>query len=209
MASKISTVDAYLESGCGRCSLWNTPQCKVHGWRRELTALRAILLDCGLTETLKWSVPCYTSGNRNIVVIGAFKEHCALSFFKGTLLKDPHGILEMPGENSQAGRVVRFRRLEEVVALAPVLRAYIEEAVAIERAGLRVASRSVAQEDYPEELAAALKADADLRRAFDALSPGRRRGYLIHFAGAKQPATRAARLEKCRSRILAGLGLHD
>ena len=209
MASKISTVDAYLESGCGRCSLWNTPQCKVHGWRRELLALRSILLDCGLTEVLKWSAPCYTSDNQNIVIIGAFKEHCVLSFFKGALLKDPQGILELPGENSQAGRVIRFRRLEEVVSLESVLRAYIQEAADIEHMGLRVKTKPVGDRDYPEELAAAFEQDSKFRRAFEALTPGRRRGYLIHIAGAKQSTTRAARVEKCKPRILAGLGFHD
>ncbi|MFM1921100.1 MAG: hypothetical protein RLZZ303_2734 [Candidatus Hydrogenedentota bacterium] len=152
MASTISTVDEYLASGCGRCSLWNTPQCKVHGWRRELTALRSILLDCGLMEVLKWKVPCYTSGNQNIVIIGAFKEHCALSFFKGALLKDPQGIRELPGENSQAGRVIRFQRLEEIVSLECVLRTYIQEAVDVERRGLRVETKPVGEGDYPEEL---------------------------------------------------------
>lgn len=131
-------VDTYLTAGCGRCPLGNTPECKVNNWRAELEELRAIVLGCGLDEELKWSVPVYTFEKNNIVLIGAFKEYCVLSFMKGALLKDAAGILTKPGENTQGGRVVKFTDVREITRLAPVLKAYIREAVEVEKAGLKV-----------------------------------------------------------------------
>ncbi len=209
MIASISSVDEYLATGCGRCSHWNTPACKVHAWHDELTRLRSIVLACGLTEELKWKVPCYTSEGRNVVLISAFKEYCALSFFKGALLKDPKGILSLPGENSQAGRLVRFTSIREIAALEPTLKAYIQEAVAIEKAGLKVPLKSITERTIPEELQRKLDELPALKAAFNALTPGRQRGYLLHFSAPKQSQTREARVEKCIPQILEGKGMQD
>lgn len=202
-------VDHYLAEGCGRCPLGGTPQCKVHTWPAELAALRTILLDTELTEEVKWKVPCYTVQGSNVLILSAFKEYCSVSFFKGALLSDPHQLLEQPGENSQAARLLRFTAVQQVVALEPIIRAYIAEAIAVEKAGLTVDFKKPEEFDIPDELVDQFDADPDFRAAFEALTPGRQRGYLLHFAAPKQAKTRAARIEKYRAQILAGKGLHD
>ncbi|MCB9138659.1 MAG: YdeI/OmpD-associated family protein [Caldilineaceae bacterium] len=201
-------VDPYFIEGCGRCALVGTPECKVHTWEEELAHLRRICLDSDLTEELKWSQPCYTVGGRNLIMIAAFKDNCVLSFFKGALLKDPHGILEKPGGNSRAGRVVRFTDVAQVLEQEPILKAYIEESIAAEKAGLEV----VVEDDelvLPEELEEKFAEDPDFMAAFEALTPGRQRGYAIYFSSAKQSKTRTARIEKHMPRIFEGLGMHD
>jgi uncharacterized protein YdeI (YjbR/CyaY-like superfamily) len=202
-------VDHYLAEGCGRCPLGGTPACKVHAWSEELATLRTILLDSELTEEVKWKVPCYTFQNNNVVVLSALKEYCTVSFFKGALLQDPQGLLEKPGENTQAGRLLRFTSVQEIVARESIIKAYIAEAIAVEKAGLTVEFKKTEEFDIPEELVDQFDADPDFRAAFEALTPGRQRGYLLHFAGAKQAKTRVARIEKYRAQILAGKGLHD
>ena len=202
-------IDSYLQEGCGRCSLVGTPDCKVHNWQGELRYLRKLVLDCGLTEELKWKVPCYTHNGHTILMVVAFKESATLSFFKGALLKDEHGILEKPGKNSQAGRVVRFTQVEEIAALEDVLKAYIFEAIEADEKGLKVNFKNISEYDVPEEFQERLDTDADLKEAFEALTPGRQKGYLLYFAGAKQSKTRASRVEKYIPKILKGLGFHD
>ncbi len=202
-------VDQYLMVGCGRCPLGGTPNCKVHAWPAELAKLRTILLDCGLTEEVKWKVPCYTFQGNNVVVMSALKEYCSLGFFKGALLQDPHGILEKPGENTQAARLIRFTSVQEIVALEPIVKAYLAEAIAVEKAGLTVDFKQIEEFEIPEELVDKFDEDPDLRAAFEALTPGRQRGYLLHFAAPKQAKTRTARIEKYREQIFAGKGLHD
>ncbi len=202
-------VDAFLVDGCGRCPLGGTPDCKVNGWQKELKKLRAIALDCGLTEEVKWGFPCYTFQNSNVIMIGAFKDCCTLSFFKGALLKDPAGILEMPGENSQAGRVIRFRTVREMVKLESAVKACIREAIAVEKAGLKVKLKDISEREVPEELQNKMKEHPVFEQAFNALTPGRQRGYLIYFAAPKQSQTRTTRIEKCMPQILAGKGMHD
>ncbi|HBU79715.1 MAG TPA: hypothetical protein DEF18_16585 [Muricauda sp.] len=202
-------IDSYLQEGCGRCSLVGTPNCKVHTWQEELRYLRQLVLSCGLTEELKWKVPCYTHNGHTIVMVVAFKESATLSFFKGALLKDEHGILEKPGKNSQAGRVVRFTQVEEIAALEDVLKAYIFEAIEADEKGLKVNFKNISEYDVPEEFQERLDTDADLKEAFEALTPGRQKGYLLYFAGAKQSKTRASRVEKYIPKILKGLGFHD
>lgn len=202
-------VDHYLAEGCGRCPLGGTPQCKVHTWPAVLATLRTILLASELTEEVKWKVPCYTVQGSNVLILSAFKEYCSVSFFKGALLTDPHQILEKPGENSQAARLLRFTDVQQVVALEPIIKAYIAEAIAVEKAALTVAFKTTAEFDIPEELVDQFDADPDFRAAFESLTPGRQRGYLLHFAAPKQAKTRAARIEKYRAQILAGNGLHD
>jgi uncharacterized protein YdeI (YjbR/CyaY-like superfamily) len=202
-------VDNYLAVGCGRCPLGGTPDCKVHNWPEALAKLRAILLECGLTEEVKWGFPCYTVENKNIVLLSAFKEYCALSFFKGALLEDAQGILFQQTKNVQSARLVRFTNVQEIVELEPILREYIEEAIEVEKAGLQVEHKKTAEFDVPEEFQTILDDDPAFNAAFAALTPGRQRGYLLYFAGAKQPKTRTARVEKWMPQIFAGKGLHD
>lgn len=177
-------------------------------WKHELLALRAILLDGGLAETFKWRGPCYTSEGGNIATLWSLKESAAIGFFKGVLLNDAEGLLLAPGENSRSMRMLRFTSVDQVEGMETSLRAYLREAVALEKAGVRV-ELPKDDIDYPEELVAALDLDPQLQIAFEALTPGRRRGYALHFAQPKQAATRLSRIEKSRDRILAGKGMHD
>ncbi|MEZ4905134.1 MAG: YdeI/OmpD-associated family protein [Spirosomataceae bacterium] len=202
-------VDVFFEDGCGRCPLGGTPQCKVHDWHNELKLLRNIVLDCGLTEELKWGVPCYTFQKTNVILLGAFKESCTLSFLKGTLLQDEHGILSKPGENSQSARLIRFTHAKEIIEMKALLKAYIYESIEIERAGLKVDFKAKNELVYPKELQIELDKDPSLKAAFEALTPGRQRGYLLYIAAPKQAKTRAARIEKYRQKILDGRGFHD
>ncbi|SDK98337.1 Uncharacterized conserved protein YdeI, YjbR/CyaY-like superfamily, DUF1801 family [Catalinimonas alkaloidigena] len=202
-------VDHYLAEGCGRCPLGGTPDCKIHAWSAALAQLRALLLDCGLTETLKWGVPCYTFQSRNLVMIHAFKDYFALNFFQGALLHDPEGLLVQQTENVQAGRQIRFTHAREVTAREATLRAYVYEAIEVERAGLKVVMKKTSEFAVPAEFQQQLDQDPALQAAFERLTPGRQRGYLLHFAQPKQAKTRAARVEKYRSHILRGKGLHD
>lgn len=202
-------VDTYLAAGCGRCPLGNTPDCKVHDWTAELSYLREIVLDCGLTEELKWGVPCYTDGGKNVLIVGAFKEFASLSFFKGVLLKDDGGHLVSQGENSQSARLLKFTSIEQIAAIEPEIRDLIRQAVEVERAGLKVQFKSIDQHDVPEELLQKFEEDPAFEAAFNALTPGRRRGYLIHFAQPKQSETRISRIEKCSPQIFNGIGMHD
>ena len=203
------TVDTYFTDGCGRCPMGGTPECKVHAWDDVLKKLRTILLDCGLVEVLKWSMPCYTSDGKNIVLLTAFKEYCAVAFFKGSLLKDAKGVLVTPGENSQAVRQIRITRVQDVAKLEPILKAYVREALEIEKSGQKVNLKKITEYAIPEEFQHALKENAALKKAFTALTPGRQRGYLLYFAGAKQSQTRIARIEKCIPDILKGIGFYD
>tara|TARA_R110001592_G_scaffold40582_8_gene133146 strand:- start:3574 stop:4203 length:630 start_codon:yes stop_codon:yes gene_type:complete len=201
-------VDQYLLEGCGRCPLGGTPQCKVNNWPKELKRLRMIALDCGLTEELKWGVPCYTFQNSNIAIVSAFKEYASLSFFKGALLQDPNGILEKPGENTQSARLIKFTDLRQIMDMEPTLKAYIFEAIEVEKAGLQVDFKKDS-EPIPEELSKKFNELPDLKSAFEALTPGRQRGYLLYFSQPKQSKTRASRIEKHIVQILEGKGIHD
>jgi uncharacterized protein YdeI (YjbR/CyaY-like superfamily) len=182
---------------------------KAEKWREEFEKLRTIVLDCPLTEELKWGVPCYTNENRNIVLMHGFKEYCALLFMKGALLKDPSGILIQQTENVQSARQIRFTSLREIVALEPVLKAYILEAIEVEKAGLKVDLKKTADYDIPEEFINQLEQVPGLQDAFDALTPGRQRAYIFYFSQPKQSKTRQARIEKCVPQILSGKGLND
>jgi uncharacterized protein YdeI (YjbR/CyaY-like superfamily) len=182
---------------------------KNKAWREELETLRAIVLDCGLTEEVKWRVPCYTADGRNIVLLGAYKEACVISFVNGALLNDTKRILVKPGENSQAARVVRFANVQEIAKLETTLKTYIKQAIKAEKAGLKVQLKDISEREVPEELQIKLDEMPALNKAFNALTPGRRRAYFLHIAGAKQSKTRASRVEKCIPRILDGKGLND
>jgi uncharacterized protein YdeI (YjbR/CyaY-like superfamily) len=180
---------------------------KAKKWRDEFEKLRMLCLDCGLTEEFKWGKPCYTYQESNIVLIHGFKEYCALLFFKGALLKDPKSILIQQTENVQAARQIRFTNVREIGAMQSILKSYIKEAK--EKAGLEVSYKKTSEFAIPEEFRNRLDNSPHLKKAFNALTPGRQRGYILYFSGAKQPATREARIEKCVPQILEGKGLND
>lgn len=204
------TVDDYLQEGCLRCALGATPQCKVHRWTAELQALRHIVLQSGLTETVKWGVPCYTHRGKNVVNIAALKEQVCLGFFKGSLLSDPAGILQKQGANSQEGRIIPITSTAQIQELEPMLAQYLQEAVLVEEAGLKTEKPATpTAAAWPEELQACFARHIGLQAAFEALTPGRQRGYLIHFSQPKQAATRLQRIEKAIPAILQGKGMHD
>jgi uncharacterized protein YdeI (YjbR/CyaY-like superfamily) len=182
---------------------------KAKTWREEYEELRQIILDCGLTEELKWGCPCYTSQKKNIVLIHGFKEYCALLFFKGALLRDARGILIQQTENVQSARQIRFTTAREIARMKSVLKAYIHEAIDVEKAGLKVTLRDTADFNIPQEFQRKLERNPALKRAFDALTPGRQRGYLFHFSAPKLSRTRQSRVENCIPQILSGKGLND
>jgi len=202
-------VDHYLAEGCGRCKYYASPQCKVNDWRDEMIQLRKILLECWLNEELKWSVACYTFQGKNIVLLSAFKEYAALGFFKGVLLKDTKKLLCKPGENSQAVRQLRFTDTDTVTALKKTVKNYVFEAIEVEKAGLQIEKENSPDFDIPEELEKKFIEMPALKVAFQSLTPGRQRGYLLYFTQAKQSKTRASRIEKYIPQILAGKGFHD
>jgi uncharacterized protein YdeI (YjbR/CyaY-like superfamily) len=182
---------------------------KAGKWQEAIEKLRKIVLSCGLTEELKWGCPCYMQGKSNIVLIHVFKEYCALLFFKGALLNDPDGILIQQTENVQAARQIRFTDAKQVTKQAAVLKTYIQEAIRIEKAGLKVELKKPAEFAMADEFRAKLDNDRNLEKAFEALTPGRQRAYLLHFSSAKQAKTREARVEKAIPQILDGKGLDD
>ncbi|HWZ13891.1 MAG TPA: YdeI family protein [Mucilaginibacter sp.] len=182
---------------------------KAKKWQEELEQLRTIVLDCGLTEELKWGCPCYTFQDANIVLIHVFKEYCALLFFKGVLLNDTHGILIQQTENVQVARQIRFTDMREIIKMEPIVKAYIYEAIEVEKAGLKAELKTTAEFTVPEEFQSKLDHIPALKSAFDALTPGRQRAYMLHFSAPKQSKTREARVEKCILQILNGKGLDD
>jgi uncharacterized protein YdeI (YjbR/CyaY-like superfamily) len=182
---------------------------KATSWQDEITKLRTLALDCGLTEELKWGCPCYTFEKKNIVLIHVFKEYCAFLFFKGALLNDPNGILIQQTENVQAARQIRFTNDREIVKLKSVLKAYIFEAIEVEKAGLKVKLKAPAQFKMPAEFQNKLAKRPALKTAFEALTPGRQRAYLLYFSAPKQAKTRESRIEKYLPQILKGNGLND
>ncbi|WP_342331727.1 YdeI/OmpD-associated family protein [Pedobacter sp. FW305-3-2-15-E-R2A2] len=178
-------------------------------WQKAIEQLRVIVLDCGLTEELKWGSPCYTFQGNNIVLIHVFKEYCALLFFKGALLNDAGGILVQQSKNTQATRQIRFSNVLEIVAMKATLKAYIQEAIEVEQAGLKVNFKKTTEFQMSPEFQCKLDQIPALKAAFDALTPGRQRGYLLHFSAAKQAKTRESRVEKYIPQILNGKGLDD
>jgi uncharacterized protein YdeI (YjbR/CyaY-like superfamily) len=182
---------------------------KAKKWREEYDRLRMIALDCGLTEELKWGCPCYTFEDSNIVLIHGFKEYCAYLFIKGALLKDSKGILIQQTENVQLARQIRFTHVDEIVNMESTLKAYIKEAIKVEKAGVKVSLKKTSEFKMPEEFKNVLDGTPALKKAFHALTPGRQRGYLLYFSSAKQSKTREARIEKYMPQILKGKGLED
>ena len=182
---------------------------KAKKWQEEFEKLRMIILDCGLTEELKWGVPCYTFEKRNIVLIHGFKEYCALLFVKGALLSDAKGILITQTKNTQAARQIRFTNVREIVKMKPILKAYIYEAIEVEKAGLKVNFKKTTEFIIPGEFQNKLDEIPALKTAFDALTPGRQRAYVLYFSAPKQSKTRESRVEKYMQQILSGKGLND
>lgn len=178
-------------------------------WQKELEELRTIVLECQLTEELKWGTPCYTFQNSNIVLIHEFKEYCALLFFKGVLLNDTNGILIQQSKNVQAARQIRFTNLKEITDQKAIIKAHIYEAIEVEKAGLKVVLKKTSEFEVPEEFKIVLDKNPALQKAFKELTPGRQRAYLLHFSSPKQSKTRETRIEKATDQILAGKGLND
>jgi uncharacterized protein YdeI (YjbR/CyaY-like superfamily) len=178
-------------------------------WQKEYEKLRTIVLDCGLTEELKWGCPCYSFEKRNIVLIHGFKEYCALLFFKGALLNDPNGILIQQTKNVQSARQIRFTNIREIVKMEKILKAYVYEAIEVERAGLKVKLKKTSEYKIPEEFQKKLDKSVALKKAFNALTPGRQRAYIFYFSQPKQSKTRESRVEKYTKQILSGKGLDD
>lgn len=201
-------VDLFLLDGCGRCKLYQTPQCKVHRWSEELITLRGLILEHDLVEEIKWGFPCYTLNGKNILMLAVFKDNCAISFFKGGLLND-NPILEKSGENSNIFRLIRFQGIEKINKEKDTIRKIIQEAIKIEKSGKKLPKTNYSELEIPEELTAAFEEDEIFKSAFKSLTPGRQRGYLLFFSQPKQSQTRLNRIQKCKSDILNGKGLNE
>ena len=208
MAPPNPQIDQFLVEGCMRCSFGATPACKVLLWTDILEFLRQLILETELQEDRKWGVPTYTINGKNVVILGVFKDSCVLSFIKGQLLTDPKGFLELPGPNSREGRILRFTQLNQATELEKEIRHFLQEAIQVERSGKKAAPSSSPQV-IPDELLQKFGEHPGLETAFFALTPGRQRGYLIHFSGAKQSPTRLSRIEKCIPKIFEGKGMMD
>ena len=193
MSAQSAKVDAYVR--------------KANKWKDEIQALRSNLLDCGLDEALKWGKPCVMFEGRNVAIIQPFKEHCSLMFFKGALIQDTHSLLRSQGKNTQSAMRLEFTGKDPIKKA--VVKTYVKQAIAVEKAGLNVEFKAKRELELPKELTRILNKDGKLAKAFHALTPGRRRGYVLHFTGAKQSKTRSARIEKCIPKILAGTGMSD
>jgi uncharacterized protein YdeI (YjbR/CyaY-like superfamily) len=178
-------------------------------WRDELKKLRAILHDSALTEELKWNQPCYTLDGKNVAILNALKESCAVAFFKGALLKDVHGVLTRPGQHTQLGRWIKFASLREIAEMKSVVKAYIREAIEVEKSGMKLKMRKTSDLKFPEELQVMLDEFPEFKGAFERLTPGRQRAYIYHISGAKQSQTRQVRVQKCMPQIFEGKGLLD
>lgn len=204
-----TSVDSYLEDGCGRCDRYKTPECKVHLWTEALLAMRELLRETELAEDMKWGSPCYTLGGKNVIMIVSRSEYCALSFFKGVALEDDdEGVLEKPGPNTRKGRLFKFTSLDEFTAQRELARRLIQKAIDVERSGEKIEVEKE-PEPMPEELEQRLANDDELKRAFEALTPGRKRSHILYVGGAKKSETRQRRVERCAPKIVAGKGYNE
>ena len=201
-------IDQFLLDGCMRCSLGATPACKVLLWTDILEFLRQLILETALQEERKWGVPTYRLNGKNVVMLGVFKDSCVLSFIKGQLLPDPKGLLELPGPNSREGRVLRFTKFNQATLLENEIRSFLQEAIQVEQSGKKSETAPPPQV-LPDELLEKFCEHPGMEAAFFKLTPGRQRGYLIHFSGAKQSPTRLSRIEKCVAKIFEGKGMMD
>lgn len=201
-------VENYFIDGCGRCPLGGTEDCKVRHWQTELKQLRRIILDCGLEEECKWGAPCYTFQSKNVLMLSALKHYCCISFFKGALLNDEENLLVKPGPNSHASRLFKFTSPDEIYAVEAQIKTYLFEAIENEKLGLKVEPRKEI-DPWPRELINIFENDPMLKSAFESLTPGRQRGYILHFSQAKKLETRILRIEKSIPLILSGIGFHE
>lgn len=206
---KKKTIEAILNEGCGRCEHEGTPACRMLIWKNELAVLREIALSSGLDEQVKWGVPTYTYQNKNIAILHAFKETCGLSFFKGSLLDGKSDLLVQPTENSQGSRQTRFTSVAQIQEHEAELKMLLFEAIELEKTGAKISFKKTEEYDIPEELEQIFKAEPAFKEAFEKLTPGRRNGYLLHFAQAKQSKTRTERILKYMPLIFDGKGMHD
>jgi uncharacterized protein YdeI (YjbR/CyaY-like superfamily) len=202
-------VNTILAEGCGRCKLVGTPQCRIIIRNSEMKELRGIALESGLEEEVKWGFPAYTFKKKNIFMLGSFKEYSSIMFFKGALLSDTDNILVQPTENSNTGRQLRFTNTKEILKLKRNILSYIFEAIEIEKSGAKIEVKKTSDYTMPEELNTKFKELPELKTAFEKLTPGRQRGYLLHFSQAKQSATRLSRIEKNMEAIFNGKGLNE
>lgn len=203
-----TSVESYLQEGCGRCKRFQTPECDVHQWAGALEALRELLLETELDEEMKWGSPCYTLAGKNIVMIVARREYAALSFFKGVGLTDEEGLLERPGPNTRSGRLLKFESAQDVLELRAQARDFVQQAIEVERSGKKVVKKRE-PEPVPSELQQKLDEDEDFCRAFEALTPGRQRSHILYVSGAKQSKTRVRRVERCVPKVMAGKGYNE
>ena len=201
-------VDLFIADGCGRCDYYATDKCKVRSWQMELQHLRQIMLETGLEEEVKWGVPVYTHQGKNIIIVSALKDCVTFGFFKGVLLSDPKKILEQQGPSVQSARIIRFTAVDQIINLTDTIKEYVKEAVVIEESGVKVEFKKDL-EPIPDELNDMFEGLPALRDAFYALTPGKQRGYIIHFSQPKQSASRINRIEKCIDKIMNGEGFHD
>ncbi len=208
MGEMITDIDDYFAKGCGRCPRFDTPDCSTKRWQAGLRSLRAICLDTGLSEHVKWAHPCYMHAGRNIAIIGAFREDFRLSFFEAALMTDPESLLEKQGPNTRYPDMIRFNANDQVAMRETTIRVYLAEAMRYAEEGRRAPKDDKAL-DLPDELTDALDADPELADAFHALTPGRKKSYVINLNGAKKPETRVARIEKFRDKIIAGKGAQE
>ncbi len=202
-------VDTILAEGCGRCKLVGTPECRIIIRSQEMKSLRELALEAGLEEEVKWGFPAYTFKKKNIFMLGSFKEYSSIMFFKGALLSDPDNILVQPTENSNSGRQLRFVNAKEISKQKKSILAYIFEAIEIEKSGAKIEAKKTSDYPMPDELKLKFKELPELKTAFEKLTPGRQRGYLLHFSQAKQSATRLSRIEKCMEAIFNGKGMNE
>lgn len=203
-----TNVDSYLQEGCGRCDKFQTPECKVHLWTEPLLELRKILRATELHESMKWGQPCYSVDEGNVLLMTSFTDACALNFFQGAAFDDPEGLLEAPGPNSRYARYIKFRSLDDIETHREAVQNLIDQAIAFKKSGKKVPV-SDEREPMPDELEERLESDADLKAAWDELTPGRQRSFILHVGGAKQAATRERRVEKCVPKIYAGKGFNE
>lgn len=205
---KNQKVDLFLLQGCGRCKYYQTAQCKVHKWSEELRSLRSLIMENDVDEAVKWGFPCYMINGKNVLMLSAFKDHCAISFFKGSLLKE-NPLLESGGEHSNVFRLIRFQGIDKINREKESIIQIIQEAIEIEKSGKKILKTDYSAMDIPEELAFAFEEDFHFKSAFTNLTPGRQRGYLIFFTKPKQSETRKKRIEKYKESIILGKGLNE
>jgi uncharacterized protein YdeI (YjbR/CyaY-like superfamily) len=202
-------INDFILNGCGRCSKYATLLCKINNWKEELLLLRKIVLQSGLTETMKWGMPCYQLDGKNVVMLAPFKDNCTLSFFKGSLLKNHSNILVKAGENSEQSRVIRFTNNSEIIKIEFEILDLIKEAIENEKKGIKVGPKKITEADFPIEFLKEIESSSQLKIAFQKLTPGKQRAYLIYFNSAKQSSTRESRIKKHIPQILNGNGLSD